>query len=114
MITISCQDDFTILNGEATMTAYLVIHVEITDPEQYQEYARLSPAIVQQYGGRYIVRNGEKVTLEGPEETRRMVIVEFPSLEQAQKFYHSPEYQQARAVREGAATGHFVAIEGVE
>lgn len=84
------------------MTAYIVIHVEITDPEQYKAYTRLSPAIIKQYGGKFIARNGHKISLEGSEETRRLVILEFPTVE------------QAKAVREGAAAGHFVAIEGVE
>lgn len=96
------------------MTAYLIVHIEISDPEQYKEYTQLTPAIIEQYGGRFIVRNGRKVTLEGPEETRRIVVVEFPSLEQAQAFYHSEAYQQAKAVRDGAATARFVAIEGVD
>lgn len=96
------------------MTAYIIVHMDVTDPEQYKEYTKLTPAVIEQYGGRFIVRGGSKVTLEGPEETRRIVVVEFPSMEQAQAFYRSPEYQQAKAVRDGAATGHFVAVEGVE
>ena len=56
---------------------------------------------------------GEGITLEGAEETARVVIVAFTTLEQAKKFYDSPEYQEAKAAREGAATGHFVVVEGV-
>ena len=82
--------------------------------EQYREYTKLTPAVIEQYGGKFIVRNGSKVTLEGPEETRRLVVLEFPTMEQAQAFYHSPEYAEAKAVREGAATGQFVAVEGLE
>ena len=96
------------------MTAYIIVHMDVTDPEQYREYAKLTPAVIDRYGGKFIVRGGTKVTLEGPEETRRLVVVEVPSMEQAQAFYHSPEYQQAKAVRDGAATGHFVLVEGVE
>lgn len=96
------------------MTAYIVVHVNVTDPEKYGEYTKLTPAIIAHYDGRIIVRNGPKVTLEGPEETRRLVILEFPSMERAQAFYHSPEYKGAKAVREGAATARFVAIEGYE
>lgn len=96
------------------MTAYIVIHVEVTDSDQYRAYTQLTPAIVAQYGGKFIVRNGPKVTLEGPEETHRLVILEFPSMQQAQAFYHSPEYAEAKAVRAHAASARFVAIEGVE
>ncbi len=53
------------------------------------------------------------MTLEGPEVTERMVVVEFPSLEKAKEFYHSQEYTDARKLREGAAIGSFVALEGI-
>jgi uncharacterized protein (DUF1330 family) len=96
------------------MTAYIIIHVDVTDMDQYREYTKLTPAVIEQYGGKFIVRNGNKVTLEGPEETRRLVVLEFPTMEQAQAFYYSPEYAEAKAVREGAATGQFVAVEGLE
>ena len=95
------------------MAAYLIVRVTVTDMEQYKEYMKLTPAILEQYGGKFIVRGGETVTLEGPEETNRMVIVEFPSVEQAQTFYESPEYQHAIRVRAGAATAQFVVVEGV-
>jgi uncharacterized protein (DUF1330 family) len=94
------------------MPAYLIVRMNVTDPEQYQQYMKLTPDIIAQYGGRFIVRGGEKVTLEGPEETRRMVVVEFDSMEQGRRFYESPEYQHAIGVRAEAAEGQFVLVEG--
>ena len=95
------------------MTAYILVRVNVTDMQQYQEYMKLTPATIEQYGGKFIVRGGEKITLEGPEETRRIVLLEFPSVDQARRWYESPEYQHAISVRANAADLQFVIIEGV-
>ena len=96
------------------MTAYLLGRVEITDPERYKEYMKKTPGAIEKYGGKFIVRGGDVVTLEGPEETRRLVLIEFPSLEKAKEFYYSEEYQEAKKLRAGAALGQFLAIDGVD
>ena len=77
------------------MPAYIVVRVDVTDQEQFAEYMKVTPGIIQQFGGKFLVRGGERVTLEGEEETRRMVIIEFPSVDAAQAFYHSDEYAAA-------------------
>jgi uncharacterized protein (DUF1330 family) len=74
----------------------------------------VTPDIIAQYGGRFIVRGGETVTLEGPEEKWRIVVVEFPDLARAEEFYHSPEYADAKKIRAGAAEAQFIAVSGVE
>ena len=96
------------------MTAYLLGRVEITDPDRYKEYMKKTPGAIEKYGGRFIVRGGDVVTLEGPGETRRLVLIEFPSMEKAKEFYYSPEYQEAKKLRAGAASGQFLAIDGVD
>lgn len=95
------------------MSAYILIRVKVTDPERYRDYMALTPAILAQYQGRFIARGGKSVTLEGPQETRRLALVEFPSLELAQTFFASPEYQAAKALRDGACEAEFVALEGL-
>jgi uncharacterized protein (DUF1330 family) len=95
------------------MSAYLIARVNITDTEQYAEYRKLTPAIIEQFGGRFIARGGEIVTLEGAAETGRVVIIEFPSVEQVQAFYDSPEYQRAKSIRDGASTAQFIIVDGV-
>jgi uncharacterized protein (DUF1330 family) len=82
-----------------TMAAYLLVDCEVTDPKQYDDYKRLAQAAVAQYGGRYVVRGGETVVLEGTWKPNRVVVLEFPDLEQARRFYDSPEYRNARATR---------------
>jgi uncharacterized protein (DUF1330 family) len=94
------------------MPAYLLARVQIHDPERYRAYVSATPDIVAQYGGKFIVRGGQTVTLEGEEEPRRVVIIEFPSKRHAEAFYYSPEYGKAKELRAGAATGQFVLLEG--
>ena len=91
------------------MPAYIMV----IDAEQYEEYKRLAQAAVAQYGGRYLVRGGESVILEGTWRPNRIVVLEFPSLQQAKIFYESPEYREARAARAGAAEMDMIAVAGV-
>ncbi len=95
------------------MAGYLIARVTVTDPEKYQDYTVVTPGLIAKYGGRFLVRGGETVTLEGPEETGRVVVVEFDSLERAMAMSRSDEYQAAIKLRAGAATAEFIAIAGV-
>jgi uncharacterized protein (DUF1330 family) len=96
------------------MPAYVIARVEVTDWDKYNEYLKVGPGTIAKYGGRFIARGGEMATLEGPEETRRLVILEFPSLAKAKAWYNSKEYQDAKKLRTGASTGSLIAIDGVE
>jgi uncharacterized protein (DUF1330 family) len=73
-----------------------------------------TPGVIEKYGGKFIVRGGKVETLEGAEEKRRVVLIEFPSFEKAKEFYYSDEYQEAKQLRAGASSGQFLAIEGVD
>lgn len=95
------------------MAAYVVIQVNVTDPEKYSEYKKLSPDTVAQFGGKFLARGGRSEDLEGKRPYDRLVILEFPSYSDAQAWYRSPEYQAAKAVREGAGEGVFTVVEGV-
>ena len=94
------------------MPAYLIARVHITDPEQYKEYAKLTPAAIAKHGGRFVVRGGAVTTLEGTPEQDRVVVIEFPSVERAKAFWDSPEYREAKSKRVGAATGQFILVDG--
>jgi uncharacterized protein (DUF1330 family) len=94
------------------MTAYLIARVNVTDAEKYREYVKHTPRVVALHGGRFIVRAMESVTLEGPEQKLRTVVMEFPSLEHARAFYHSPEYAPVKALRAGAGDAQLIAVEG--
>jgi uncharacterized protein (DUF1330 family) len=95
-----------------TKKAYLLVQADITNPDQYQSYAKVSPGIIAKYGGTYLVRAGRAKTLEGPAAKSRVVVIEFPSFEAAERFYTSEDYQAARELRSGAATAQFVIVEG--
>jgi uncharacterized protein (DUF1330 family) len=98
--------------SSAPAKAYIVVQAEVTNPQRYAEYAKLSPGIIAKYGGKFLARGGKTVTLEGPPAKNRVVVIEFPSLEKAEEFYRSPEYTEAKKLREGAATAQFIAVEG--
>ena len=96
------------------MPAYLLVRANVTNMEQYREYMKLTPAIAEKYGGKFLIRGGDKVILEGPDQPERIVLLKFDSVEAVQRMYNSDEYQAAIKVREGAAQASFVVIEGAE
>ena len=95
------------------MPAYMIARINVTDPEQYKKYMAVTPGIIEKFGGKFVVRGGETVSLEGPEETRRIVVVEFPALYNIRAFYSSPDYQAAMKLREGAAELEILGVAGV-
>lgn len=95
------------------MPAYIIANIEVTDPVGYEEYRRLAGATLAAYGGRFLVRGGAVETLEGEWQPRRLIVLEFESLEQVRQWYHSPEYQEAKAVRERTARSNIVMVEGL-
>ena len=96
------------------MPAYLIVRAKVTDMQQYQEYMKLTPAIVEKYGGRFVIRGGDKLVLEGPVISDRIVMLKFDSVDAARRMYNSNEYQAAIKVRQGAAEASFIVMEGLE
>ena len=96
------------------MPAYVIVETEIYDPDQYAQYKEASPDAVHGGGGRFVVRGGELAVLEGDWHPSRLVILEFPGLEAAKAWYSSPKYEQAKALRQGAATLRMVAVQGLD
>jgi uncharacterized protein (DUF1330 family) len=94
--------------------AYVLAQVKLMDEEAFQEYKAKAPDSVARYGGEYLVRAGRWQKLEGDDPLPRMVVMKFPSFEQALKWYHSDEYQSLKPIREKAAFGNLVVVEGVE
>jgi uncharacterized protein (DUF1330 family) len=95
------------------MPAYVIVETDIHDPEQYEEYKAASPAAVAGGGGRFVVRGGELAVLEGDWQPTRLVVLEFEDLEAAKRWYESPDYQDAKKLREGAASLRMVAVQGI-
>ena len=94
------------------MPAYSVALINVSDQEKYQQYAKLAGPAVDKYGGRFLFRAGKPEVMEGKFDYSRMVVVEFPDAESARKYFHSREYQDARAAREGAADFNLIILEG--
>jgi uncharacterized protein (DUF1330 family) len=95
------------------MPAYLIVETDVNDPVQYELYKAASPGAVAAGGGRFLARGGELAVLEGDWRPQRLVVLEFEDLEAIRRFYDSPAYQEAKALREGAATLHMVAVQGL-
>src|ERR1700757_4124321 len=96
------------------MPAYVIVDTDVTDPEPYEQYKAASPAAVAAGAGRFLVRGGELVVLEGDWQPPRLVVLEFEDLEAAKRWYESDAYQQAKKLREGAASFRAIAVHGVD
>lgn len=95
------------------MPAFVIANVKILDPVRYEDYKRLVPGTLAPFGGRFVARGGRTEVLEGDWRPERLVILEFPSVEQAQAWWHSPEYAEARALRQATSTGTLLILEGL-
>ena len=95
------------------MTAYVIVNVEVTDPEGYKEYVKLAPPTIAVYGGKYLARGGRTEVLEGEWVPNRLVILQFDSVEKAKAWLDSPEYKGARSLRHRYAKSNMVVVDGV-
>jgi uncharacterized protein (DUF1330 family) len=95
------------------MPAYLIADLDVTDPEGYAEYRRTVGESIAAFGGRFLARGGRTVSLEGDWKPKRLVIVEFPSMERLRAWYDSPEYAPALALRKRASVSSLVMTEAI-
>ena len=95
------------------MAAYLIVDIEVTDPDSYEEYRKLVPPMVAKYGGKYLVRGGALEKREGNWTPKRLVMLEFESLDRAKQFYDSEEYEPLKQMRLKATNSNLVLVEGV-
>ncbi|TMS59554.1 DUF1330 domain-containing protein [Imbroritus primus] len=92
---------------------YIVAYVDVTNPEQYEQYKVLSSRAFEVHGAKVLVRGGKVAPVEGEWQPTRVVVLEFPSFEAARSFHDSEEYRAARAAREGAAKMNMIVVEGI-
>ncbi len=95
------------------MAAYLIADIEVQDAAAFEEYREQVPATLEPFGGTYIVRGGAATALEGGWEPKRIVVLEFPSMDALQSWYHSDAYKGPKAARIRATMTRAVAVEGV-
>jgi uncharacterized protein (DUF1330 family) len=95
------------------MSAYIIVDIDIHDAAGLEAYRKQVPATVTKYGGRFIVRGGKFEQLEGEWQPKRLVLLEFPSVEQAGRWYDSEEYRPLKAMRLKASNSNLILVEGV-
>jgi uncharacterized protein (DUF1330 family) len=95
------------------MSAYTIVDLTVTDLPTMEEYRKLVPATLAKYGGRFLVRGGAHQTVEGDWKPNRIVVLEFPSMEQAKRWYDSEEYREPKAMRLRAGRANVIMVEGV-
>ena len=96
------------------MSAYLIANVEVTNTEKFKEYLDATPVVLKKYSGRFLVRGGEFWVAEGKWNPKRLVVVEFDSLEKAKEFWNSKDYKPLRELRQALANTDMIFVEGVK
>ena len=96
------------------MTGYAIFQIEVTNPEEYENYKVQASGIVAKYGGEYLVRGGDYQCVEGEWKLPRTVVVKFPSYEKALEFYNSEEYKPVRQIRLDNSVGNVIIIKGAK
>lgn len=94
------------------MAAYLIVQVNVNDPERYESYKKMVPPTLEPYGGRFLVRGGKVENLEGSWNPARLVVIEFDSVERAKAWWGSDEYAEAKALRQATADTEMVVVQG--
>ena len=95
------------------MAAYVIVEIEVVDPVGYEEYKKQAAATVHKYGGKYIVRGGSSEVLEGDWKPKRIVILQFDSMERAKEWLNCEEYREPRKMRHRTAKANMILVEGV-
>ncbi len=96
------------------MPAYVISEVEVLDENEAGRYRELASASIYRYGGRYLARGADPEVLEGDwPRNQRVVVIEFPDMKQLQRWYGSPEYAEALAVRQTALTRRLLFVDGL-
>ena len=95
------------------MAAYVIVQVDVTDADKFGEYRKQVPAMIERFGGKYVVRGGATEAIEGNWAPPRLVVLEFPSMEKAKTWYSSPEYAPLLKLRHESAKTTMTFVEGV-
>jgi uncharacterized protein (DUF1330 family) len=95
------------------MSAYIIVEIEIIDPVGYKEYKNQAAATVHKYGGKYIARGGKTEVLEGDWNPKRIVVLQFESMERAKEWLNCEEYREPRKMRHRTAKTNMILVEGV-
>jgi uncharacterized protein (DUF1330 family) len=92
------------------MSAFVLVEVDIHDPEVYEEYKKLTPGSIEPYGGKFVIRGNPVQVMEGEWKHDRLVLLEFPDKESALEWYNSEAYQKAKIIRQKASSANFFIV----
>jgi uncharacterized protein (DUF1330 family) len=95
------------------MSAYVIVEIDVTDSVGYEEYKKRAGATVAQHGGKYIVRGGKTEVLEGDWKPKRIVVLQFESMQRAKEWLNCEEYREPRKMRHRTAKTNMILVEGV-
>ena len=95
------------------MAAYLIVCIDVVDADAYRDYQRLVPAHIAAHGGRYIVRGGTLAIAEGSWPPGRLVVVEFPTRDDAAAFIDDPDYAPVAKIRHDTTISHLALVDGI-
>lgn len=96
------------------MTAYLLVDLDVHDPEGFEKYKSEVPALIAKHGGEYIIRGGDFEVIEGDWQPNRLVFFRFPDRQAIRDFFGDPEYAELKALRHRTANSIAVAIDGID
>ena len=94
------------------MAAYVILDIDVKDHKLYEEYKKQGAPTIMLYGGKPLARGGKTEVLEGNWQPKRLVMLEFPGVEEAREWWNSPEYDKARSLRHKAADTNVIVLEG--
>ena len=95
------------------MAGYVIVQVNINDPDKFAVYREMVPPTLDKYGGRYLARGGDYENLEGDWDPQRLVVIEFDSVEMAKKWWESDDYAPAKQLRQESASSKLIIVEGL-
>jgi uncharacterized protein (DUF1330 family) len=95
------------------MPAYLIANVDVKDAGKFKDYMKATPSVIKQFGGKFLVRGGDFEICEGSWNPKRLVLVEFESMQKAKQFYNSPEYKAIIDLRQSSAYTEWVFVDGL-
>jgi uncharacterized protein (DUF1330 family) len=98
--------------GKRDMKGYLIANIDVHDARAFDQYRQKVSPLIERFGGRYLVRGGKLRNLEGDLALKRLIVLELPSLAEAERFYDSPEYRPLLELRATCTTSHVVIVEG--
>jgi uncharacterized protein (DUF1330 family) len=96
------------------MSIYMIIDLEVTDSEIFAKYVEKIPAMIEKFGGRYLVRGGKVTTVDGEWYPERIIVLEFPAMENVTKWLTSKEHMPLGDLRRRCTVSRAILVEGCQ